>query len=618
VNPQPSQSVHRPLHKTEKGSSIILVLVIGLIISGAIAIAYNLTGTNTMRMDRSRDVDVLEAAAEGALEYMYGIWRGKLRESGTAISTTAAQALFTSMPELAPGISYVGTPRITNVDEYGGPVEEPVMTSGYSDQPKGWPAKMYDYYAEVTVQAQPMQGEPVRVTMGRTFRLQHISLTGGIFFADGDFELYRPAPSMVIDGNVHTNRRGQVSTEHTTDPERLRFLRSANVSYVESYGAEVPLGGLDWLMLSHDNDVHSPVYEAGFENQVIQTERVEAIGLGSSAVFDTTDSNPNNDGNRELIEPPVSGHVDPPSIAGARLFHKAGIVIKVTGTINPSGNLSQQNSRFVGGGVEIIPQNGTNLNTNRAKEILGALSLTPALYDKRELENVQVVNVDVSKLAANKALGNLNQFNDVLYIHDTSTTGKRAIRVRNGEVLPSDGLTIATDGGIYLEGDFNTGSGTIPSNQDGNPTGTDATYAKNYEPRPAALVGDAVMILSGKWNDAYASSSLTDGHRKARHTTVNAAIVAGMVPSGWNGYGYSGGMNNFPRFLEDWSGCDFTFRGSLVQLFRSEMFTGEWDLGDIYSPPGRKWSFDSNFLQKTIPGLPSASSTTRGSLVRKY
>ena len=55
----------------------------------------------------------------------------------------------------------------------------------------------------------------------------------------------------------------------------------------------------------------------------------------------------------------------------------------------------------------------------------------------------------------------------------------------------------------------------------------------------------------------------------ATNTTVNAGIISGIVPSG-SGY-YSGGVENFPRFLEDWSGKTFTYYGSMLEL-RADWF----------------------------------------------
>jgi hypothetical protein len=176
---------------------------------------------------------------------------------------------------------------------------------------------------------------------------------------------------------------------------------------------------------------------------------------------------------------------------------------------------------------------------------------------------------------------------------------------------------------IYIQGDYNTGTtsdpNAVPSNNNGNPLNADAPTAPGYGRPPSSVMADAVMILSNNWSDA--NSSLTLAKRNATHTTVNTAILSGFLPSGYVNsdgvqYGYSGGMNNFPRFLENWSKIDFTYHGSMVELFESKIFTGEWDTGNIYNPPNRKWNFDTKFSDDPPPGSLDAASYSRGTWVR--
>jgi hypothetical protein len=108
---------------------------------------------------------------------------------------------------------------------------------------------------------------------------------------------------------------------------------------------------------------------------------------------------------------------------------------------------------------------------------------------------------------------------------------------------------------------------------------------------PASLVGDAVTILSINWSDANSGPSAS---RLAKPTTVNAAILAGAVDTG-NG-NYSGGMENFPRFLEDWGLANpFTYNGSMVKMFPSLYATNIWGTSGVYNPPKRNWAYDLNF-----------------------
>ena len=56
---------------------------------------------------------------------------------------------------------------------------------------------------------------------------------------------------------------------------------------------------------------------------------------------------------------------------------------------------------------------------------------------------------------------------------------------------------------------------------------------------------------------------------------------------------YSGGFENLPRFLETWSGVDFNWSGSAVNLWYSWQANSPWN-GSYYSPPNRNWQYDSD------------------------
>ena len=103
-----------------------------------------------------------------------------------------------------------------------------------------------------------------------------------------------------------------------------------------------------------------------------------------------------------------------------------------------------------------------------------------------------------------------------------------------------------------------------------------------------------------------------DSSRNAADTTINAALLGGIVPS--NGSSYSGGVENFPRFLENWSGDTLAYNGSMVVMFYSKLATAPWGTSDVYSPPTRQWTFDLNFMDvtKLPPGTPEVRALIRG------
>jgi len=154
----------------------------------------------------------------------------------------------------------------------------------------------------------------------------------------------------------------------------------------------------------------------------------------------------------------------------------------------------------------------------------------------------------------------------------------------NGAVLPPQGLSIATPDPAYIVGNWN-----IKTSAGGT---SDAGLADTTYTRPSAVYSDAITILSGSWNPA--NSALGINSRNASSDTVNAAFLTGNVPS--DGDNYSGGVENFPRFLENWSGQTFTYNGSMVAMFASQVANAPWPgTGSVYNPPTRIWAFDNNF-----------------------
>jgi hypothetical protein len=93
---------------------------------------------------------------------------------------------------------------------------------------------------------------------------------------------------------------------------------------------------------------------------------------------------------------------------------------------------------------------------------------------------------------------------------------------------------------------------------------------------------------------------LTDAGRAATNTTVNAAIVAGDVPTA-NG-NYSGGAENLIRFLENWTGKNFTYYGSKVEIYHSGQATGTWGKANVYNQPNEYFYYDTNLQAASPPG----------------
>jgi hypothetical protein len=296
---------------------------------------------------------------------------------------------------------------------------------------------------------------------------------------------------------------------------------------------------------------------------------------------------------REIIEPPPLGEDPNSAIGKLRYYNQCDMVLSVSnsGVTATSGEFNHFSTP--------IPTNELALFVSTANNF----------WDNRESKTVQPIDIDIRNLTAwsqtNFSLrpaligSNLSS----IYIVDGRTlpsTSLGAVRVFNGTNLPPNGLTVATGRPLYVWGDYNQMN---PAN-----LGTTNTTTT----RPASLVADAITFLSDAWQDnttAFGQTSVPI----AANTTINAALLTGVVPTS-PGH-YSGGMENFPRFLENWGQfVTNTYNGSMVKMFPSLYATGVWGQAYVYSPPARNWAYDANFDDPTKlpPKTPQIQKVIRG------
>jgi Tfp pilus assembly protein PilX len=199
-----------------------------------------------------------------------------------------------------------------------------------------------------------------------------------------------------------------------------------------------------------------------------------------------------------------------------------------------------------------------------------------SMYDARQANDgtakTKVLNVNMGLLASSGKFPS----NGLMYAANTGeSTGTRAygVRLSNGSTLPSK-LTVVSEDPIYIKGDYNTNA-----------------------KKGCAVIGDAVNLLSNAWNDSKTHGNLP----AATNTTYNVAMVAGNLNTTVGGY--NGGLENLPRFHEDWSGKTCTMAGSLVNTWNSQYASSAWNIGgDFYNPPARLWTYDTAF--NSVANLP--------------
>jgi Tfp pilus assembly protein PilX len=214
---------------------------------------------------------------------------------------------------------------------------------------------------------------------------------------------------------------------------------------------------------------------------------------------------------------------------------------------------------------------------------------------------------------------------------------RRSVRLFNGENLQitgdtdklstTKGITISSENMIYVWGNYNTtGINAAPPNGVAALNDPNEDFFYNGNQVPAAIICDAFWALSKTWFDALASIHPDSVSKRpadasapgvTAETSMRMGVIAGNnmsalagIPDAGNSAEesrLSGGVHNFPRFLEDWSDERFNLVGSLIPLWRSTQALGQYNANSThYSPPIRDWAFDVSFLapDRLPPGTP--------------
>ncbi len=164
------------------------------------------------------------------------------------------------------------------------------------------------------------------------------------------------------------------------------------------------------------------------------------------------------------------------------------------------------------------------------------------------------------------------------------------------------GLTIASDQAIYVQGDYNS-----------------------VNKQPAALLGDSINVLSNNClNSNFVVNCGVQGSSPASSdlTILNAGLLGGTdeTRTGQSGEtGYNGGLENYPRFHENWSSRTLRYRGSFVSLGPPNHVSGRW-IDQRYNAPRRDWEYDTDFNDaRDLPPLtPKFVFLRQETFVRKF
>jgi hypothetical protein len=452
-------------------------------------------------------------------------------------------------------------------------------------------------YIDVRVEVLPPASSSYAGTalerVGRYFSSSRTSIFQYAIFYQGDLEM-APGGSMTINGDISAN--GSIYMGAGRD--QLGFFGTLQLNNMVRY-----LAGDYFNKDTDGNTVYRkpgtptggtlvpPVFGTDEATQVQTMTQPENLlgGLDAAALasqrpdlFPTV-----NDVYRSLIAPPPDDSTpqeypnytsggDDPTINAARMYTRAALRITVNddGSIHfrKKGDSSDCDSNFV-----------------------GVVAPVQSVYDQREGHDVYVSEIDLAALSTQLA-ANYPAFSGTVYVNlkNAYAVYPSAIRLKNGASAPAAvgnvGFSVATNGGIYVLGNYNTTT-------TGNP--------------PAMLMGDAVTLLSTAWNDANAAAGI--GSRTAvGGATIQAGILTGNVSA--TPTIASGGAQNLLRYLENWTGIDVQVTGSLGRLFDSKYYIQPWQQpGSIYiQPHNRNFTYDSSFQTRPPPDSPTTTDFTRG------
>jgi len=302
-------------------------------------------------------------------------------------------------------------------------------------------------------------------------------------------------------------------------------------------------------------------------------------------------------------------------------------------------------------------------------------------YNWRERKPILMLNVDWMALEEwnrnnanalfNPAATANNGLVIFLAVHGSASQGANdygvriydAARARRGSA--DLGITFATDGAMYVLGNFN-----CPQPNTSAGTSAPAACGPAGDQKPTSLAADTVNVLSCAWIQTGACASIAmdqdqwpgwpnatnnpyrpvdersttgpawtgwdTGGQPATQTIMNAALVTGAdstwCPGNAGGLNcgssyYGGGLENITRFHEDWTGQQFWYAGSIVAMgtpgHTCSAVAAQWTptandprftcsaypqqgftMLTRYVPPAREWFYDTTFNNPgTLPPL---------------
>lgn len=430
----------------------------------------------------------------------------------------------------------------------------------------------------------------------------------GVFYED-DLEIHN-GPRMDFAGWVHTNGNLYLCSDNTYFQDIVTTPRSVFLDRKPIHATcnGVYINRADTTAVRLTFDSRTQPTQAGF-TAASNASFNGRLMTGVSGVTPLRLPLPTGMNPIELVNPRVAG--DPVAVQNVKMSWKSDYHITI--------DAAQLNNVCNPGAMTVLPASRTVPDAAACPTIFqgGANKF----WEGREDIGVDILDVNIGNLmtwidgAAGRGVAIMYlTFVNLPACAPLNTCDYPAIRIVNGRQLTHP-LTIATDRPLYILGNFN-----------------DIGW------QPASFLADAITFLSSNWVDnvhtqanggnktnaagagMWVYAAVAAGHSSTPcDWTVAGCTVPGFPPPTGGAYpNYGGGLENFPRFLENWSGVQMHYRGSLVSLFDSRYAAlKRWNWrtapSSYYDPPARDWQFEQRFRDPSQlpPGTPTAGSVTQ-------
>lgn len=526
-------------------------------------------------------------------------------------------------------------------------------------------------YSKATVQ-HPVRGNREIAYCSQELQVRDAPLFSHAIFYNMDMEI-APGPNMDIVGAVHVNGDMYVQSGNTLDfhdqvtisgdlyhgrhPDSGKSTANGNVRIVDGAGTLTNMyDGSDWIDsdLSNFDEIASSRWHGNLMTGEHHVEKKLLIDIPDYVADDpdTAADETLNYGHSVIAKASNQTAVTSTDAEEQKFSYKAGLTVRVDTTAGTYELVTYQRDAdgrilydaITGDPLEIVLDDSADpvaeveffsSTGSGTSEVINA-GMRDARRNNKALDLVELDMGKLRSLVHNNDEadwgGSANQkpenwWNGVVYVEFPEASGTPGadgiqpsedgwgLKLFNGSQIPNPsfahadsiyGTTVATNNVMYVQGHFNADGDSATG------SATDPDSSSVIDEPPAALAADAITILSENWDDSRSGQQLSN--RDAAFTEFSAAILTGLVPSGdGGGTSYSGGVENFPRFLEGWSGDTLRMRGSIVSLFESEIATEPWSYGgSIYTAPNRSWGFHSKLREGYYPpGTPNTRTYRR-------